>query len=456
MINENIPVEIIERIIAKEEERSEYDLNRTRWYSYFEINARELCVSTVAAKNSNKSIKQKKPTLYLKKIAITAISGTVYFCDVHYYYCSGYLTLWGEELKQSIKPGGIVTGIYSENVWHCGLSNSIKIYKYAEFLNYEYLNETEYKYCAYDGTADLISYLNAYKANPRIEFISKICSCWYALKKQVVRLAGKDRQFVRFLQENSEYIKQSVKRANAIPVEVLISAYKHKTSIEYELSFYGVKKRLRYGGLTEKRILSIVGGLSENKKRKFFRYLVVNGVENYIDYAGAAIDCNISLCEEKNLIPHNFMYWHDLRINESAQRAAEKDENARREFYCAFKAVSEDYEQMEFTGKKYIALIARTPAELVREGKILHHCVGGYGYAEKFVKEQTLIFFIRESSAPTMPYVTAEIGLKSGRLMQCYGIRDTTPNNEVMAFVKEIWLPYALFNLEMIRKEKRK
>lgn len=84
---------------------------------------------------------------------------------------------------------------------------------------------------------------------------------------------------------------------------------------------------------------------------------------------------------------------------------------------------------------------AKTPAELVYEGKYLHHCVGDMGYDAKMSKEKTLIFFIRKTAEPSVPYVTAEINPKSGKLLQCYGDHDTKPDDDVMSFVNEQWLP---------------
>ena len=42
----------------------------------------------------------------------------------------------------------------------------------------------------------------------------------------------------------------------------------------------------------------------------------------------------------------------------------------------------------------FVVIIAKSPAELIKEGEVLHHCVGRMNYDQKFVKEQTLIFFI--------------------------------------------------------------
>ena len=85
----------------------------------------------------------------------------------------------------------------------------------------------------------------------------------------------------------------------------------------------------------------------------------------------------------------------------------------------------------------YFVLIAKSPAELVQEGSALHHCVGKMGYDRKFVKEETLIFFIRSAEAPDVPLVTMEYSLKSNKILQIYANGNTRPADEVQTFIQK-------------------
>ena len=58
-----------------------------------------------------------------------------------------------------------------------------------------------------------------------------------------------------------------------------------------------------------------------------------------------------------------------------------------------------------------------TAASIRNEGRILHHCVGGY--AERHIKGVLTILFLRKSSAPHTPYVTIE--MSGNRLIQIHG-----------------------------------
>ena len=77
---------------------------------------------------------------------------------------------------------------------------------------------------------------------------------------------------------------------------------------------------------------------------------------------------------------------------------------------------------------------AKSVSDLVKEGRALSHCVGRGGYAEKMARGESAIFFIRRNSAPAEPYVTLELSLKTGKVLQCYGKKDNFPGDKVKKF----------------------
>lgn len=433
MISNKIPDEIISKIMDIEAERGEYEINRTRWYSYYEYTDGELSIASVVVKNSRKSIID-LPTIYLKKVAVVTLSGKTYMRDLFCNYYSGYQVFWGNQTYHSQNPGGMVINDYESAIW-VNMKGDFHCYE-NDVLNPEFLDDTEFKYCAYDGTVDVLEYLRAYNANPKIELLAKVCTCRYAVKKRLVKSVEKDKAFARFLALNRDEL-----RWRNFSVEVIVSAYKHKTTFDYEHKLEQTKKHFRYGGATEKRIISLLKSLSDKDSRRLLGYIEEVGTENYIDYMKAAIALNLDLTEPKNYMPHDFMHWHDVRIDEYSSKLAKLDEEKRAELYKAFSEVSTAYKPFECIGESYSVFIAQKPTDLVREGALLHHCVGRMGYDQKMSKGKTLIFFIRLSDKPTVPYVTAEINPKDGKLLQCYGDHDNRPDDKVMSFVNEEWLP---------------
>ena len=64
-------------------------------------------------------------------------------------------------------------------------------------------------------------------------------------------------------------------------------------------------------------------------------------------------------------------------------------------------------------------------------------------YDQKFVREESLIFFIRTKEAPNTPLVTVEYSPSRKKILQCYGKHDSTPNDTILEFVNKKWLPFA-------------
>ena len=93
--------------------------------------------------------------------------------------------------------------------------------------------------------------------------------------------------------------------------------------------------------------------------------------------------------------------------------------------------------------ENFITIIAMSPADLITEGEKLHHCVGKMGYDQKFVREETLIFFIRNKDNPESPFVTIEYSLSNHKVLQSYGDHDSKPDENVLHYINKIWLPYA-------------
>lgn len=98
----------------------------------------------------------------------------------------------------------------------------------------------------------------------------------------------------------------------------------------------------------------------------------------------------------------------------------------------------------------FICVIARSPADLIREGELMHHCVGRMQYDVRFAQEESLIFFVRMKEQPDKPLVTLEYSLKTHRVLQCYATHNTKPDENVLHYVNKIWLPYANKTLKQI------
>ena len=112
--------------------------------------------------------------------------------------------------------------------------------------------------------------------------------------------------------------------------------------------------------------------------------------------------------------------------------------------YEKFASIAQKYLPLEHDKRSaFICVIAHSPADLVREGEMLHHCVGRMNYDQRFIREQSLIFFIRMREQPDTPFVTLEYSLQNHKILQCYGEHDHKPSDAVLHYVHKVWLPYA-------------
>ncbi len=122
---------------------------------------------------------------------------------------------------------------------------------------------------------------------------------------------------------------------------------------------------------------------------------------------------------------------HDLlvaRINE--QKEAERQKELNKPIDQNIYWWAQAYANRDFT-----VVYPQKRLDFLTEGQCLNHCVGNYGYYERHIKGQHMVFFIRRASQPEKPYFTAEIDVENGRIQQLYGFGDSSAPKEVRAFV---------------------
>lgn len=74
-----------------------------------------------------------------------------------------------------------------------------------------------------------------------------------------------------------------------------------------------------------------------------------------------------------------------------------------------------------------VMLAPTTGEEIISEGKILKHCVGGY--VNRHARGDTVILFIRHKASPSIPYFTIEVDPESLTIVQCHGYKNERESN---------------------------
>lgn len=102
--------------------------------------------------------------------------------------------------------------------------------------------------------------------------------------------------------------------------------------------------------------------------------------------------------------PRRLLETHD-RL--TAQRRLQEDAAKAAEYQKGFDQVLETYGAIQWTDKDLAIILPKCNEDLVREGDVLRHCVGGYG--GRHSKGQAIILFVRHYRRPERCYYTLNV-----------------------------------------------
>lgn len=152
--------------------------------------------------------------------------------------------------------------------------------------------------------------------------------------------------------------------------------------------------------------------------------------QEYRDYIEECEKLHLDLTDKEVLFPKNLRTAHERTMVQVAfEQNKEKME--------AFSKVVKKLQKFSWEKDGLCIRPAAHWVELKLEGKVLHHCVGGY--ADRMAEGKTAIFLIRRTDAPEEPFYTLE--LKDKKIIQCRGDhnRSYLMEEDVKAFVEQ-WM----------------
>lgn len=161
------------------------------------------------------------------------------------------------------------------------------------------------------------------------------------------------------------------------------------------------------------------------------------------DYWDMAEERGADLNDDKIRYPHKLRKAHDEEV-----RLRKIVENPALE--APFKKRYKELKKFCFEFEGLSIHPAESEREMILEGKILNHCVGGY--TARYAKGETAIFFIRHIDDPEQPYFTLEFDVDKIMVRQNRGFKNCARTKEVIAFEKE-WLKFVN---EVIKKDKNR
>lgn len=119
------------------------------------------------------------------------------------------------------------------------------------------------------------------------------------------------------------------------------------------------------------------------------------------DYLDMAQQLAYDLEEPTVAMPRDLKERHDAAAALIQYRKKEDEKKKYRKRYRALR------QKFEFSLGGLRIVVPECSADIVREGKTLHHCVGGY--AARHMEGKTVILFLRHERRPERPFLTIEL-----------------------------------------------
>lgn len=286
-------------------------------------------------------------------------------------------------------------------------------------------DKSELKYINWESPIDVWNIRRFYQYRKEIEFLQKINA--KQLAKEVMYGSGQcDMRIIneKWLRSHKHKIKNSDICFEKIILEEKIRERNGKIvpGIEQYLTHVNFDKIPDCIGIIHFQNWAI-------KNHIDFRY--------YIDYLKLMKLCGVPI-NDTNACPKDLQKAHQDMVKLFNALERERKEEARRkrdkELQDKFNELIEKrkYMEMEINGLKFI--LPKKASDLVKEGSILHHCVGTY--VEDHASGETTIVFIRNSDKLDRPLYTMEFRKKD--IVQIRAKYNKKPPNEVFE-AAEIW-----------------
>lgn len=153
--------------------------------------------------------------------------------------------------------------------------------------------------------------------------------------------------------------------------------------------------------------------------------------EIYFDYLSMRQTLGYDLDNTVYQQPRDLEEAHNVMVAEST--SAEVDKRLH-EVSINYPDIKKKYRALRtryyYEDDDFVIRPARSAEEIVMEGRILHHCVGGNNYLSKHNTGESTILMLRFKDRESEPYITVEI--KEEKIVQWYGAHDKKPDEKNM------------------------
>lgn len=425
-------------------------------------------LKNVGRSKSRKNLWEEKRVVFLRVKSVNKVIAQCYECTKSYMgqilpfpvarECSRYILTpgnakkfkksyyyddWHEEKSVRV-PFFIKSGIG----WYSAPDNSYTVVGLNKlnktFLKYQMLDDYEKNLVStLCGKVDIkiMSYLCRFAEHPQIEMLQKLGH--YDVVRALVERNIKSFSMVNWKASSPpSFFKLSPQeykefRASGGKVEILklrrklkevgvddsikntVALAKKIDNLSPSFVFESVTDRLCSNNISMSDGIKYLLKQMENIEKSFY-----STCNYYFDYFDAAKELEYDLLNPTVLFPKNLIYHHDRAIeNHRAFLEAKRAQELKIKEVAAQKTLKKYDKKYCYTDGEFAILVPHSINEIIREGKLQKHCVGGY--AARHMDGALAICFLRCVSNIEKPLYTIEMHGK--QMVQVQGYGNKTP-----------------------------
>lgn len=333
------------------------------------------------------------------------------------------------------------------------------------------INNSAFKYCAIDKflkrypVADIDGYFKAYRRYPQLEYLVKM-QLWklaepltanFYQTNDMDMVAARPEDMLGIQKKDIPYL---VEQEGNITI-LNICRLQKQTGQQFEKIYRAWLYEILSVGYSSHRIYEQLLQIAEhmsikrviNQLAKYVGYESPDDLEGdypnrfgyhylneragkYLDYLQMRIELGYDLSNNVYSKPRDLDAAHQEMVMQSdAKKIKEKSMTADEKYTQIPKLIKQLSKVYMYKDEKYQIVIPKSASDIIEEGHVLHHCVGGDNYLRAHNRQTSTILFLRHSKNPDIRFVTIEI--KKDHIVQWYGAYDKkTEETEVNKWLR--------------------
>lgn len=325
------------------------------------------------------------------------------------------------------------------------------------------INNSPFKYCAIDKflkrypVADIDGYFRAYKRYPQLEYLVKM-DLWRLaepLTYSFYNTNGMDMTAVK-IEDMLGILKKDIKylaEYDGNITTLYICRLQKQTGQQFEMIYrawlyeiisVGYSSHRRYeqliqiaGHISLKRVINqlakYVGYTSPDELGGDYPTRISHRLNEragkYLDYLQMRIELGYDLSNNVYSKPHDLDNAHQEMVLQADEKRIKQKSMTADEKYLQIPKLQKYLSKIyAYKDDWYQIVIPKSASDIIEEGHVLHHCVGGDNYLRAHNRQTSTILFLRHSKNPDIRFVTIEI--KKDHIVQWYGAYDKKPEKD--------------------------